>query len=252
MAQTWCDDYNGDGAYELFTYMANPDAVQDEYYNYEDTIGAYYYAGADGVECLFGDVYNEPYDVALCQFDKQALLLTSINGGSSSSYSYAWLVDRDGTLKSFSFQDRTLKYMGGNEFTSFVDDYDACTDFTGHTWKAYYQYWDGEKFCEHGGIEISQNQLLKADGAKKYLDKITDVNGNVRKIFYRDNNIININYVVEDRNENMTLVLNDGIVKELTYEDSDGKKQPVGSYHGIYSGASDPEFATYPDEFPLK
>ncbi|MFT3952615.1 MAG: hypothetical protein QM689_11840 [Oscillospiraceae bacterium] len=244
--QVQCGDFNSDGAYELFVYMKNPDA--GEY----DAAGAYYFAGKGGVNCLIDALYNAPLDVTVCKLGAQQMLLMNVSQGGASSYAYAWLVKPDGGLKKFEFDDEFVYYAGGMEFTSSSTDYDALTDWTGHTWKAYYYYWDGAQFREYGGIEVTREQFLKAGGAAGYLEQIKKDGGTLGKIFYRANGIVNINYTVENRNENMTLVLADGVVSEKLAEVDEGLLKPIGSYQGIYVVAVHPEFATYPDEFPVK
>lgn len=133
--------------------------------------------------------------------------------------------------------------------------YDATEDGSGHTWKEYFLYWD-DGFKEYGAIYISEEDLLKCEGAKDILNQITSKGGIVTNIMYRKNGIININLkIVDDTyllNENATLRLNGNSVSLITVNDYGENTLQRSSYGGIYLTARYPDIASYPDSFPVK
>jgi hypothetical protein len=129
----------------------------------------------------------------------------------------------------------------------------------GHTWKEYYFYWDDQDkaFHEYGGLKISKTQLLACPGASAIMDDIESGGYTIGSIYFRANNIININYVTdgpvsdERDHKNATLVLENGAVKLKLFNywgeghtDLDNSDQ-----EGIYRAALIPDAATYPESF---
>ena len=113
---------------------------------------------------------------------------------------------------------------------------------SGHTWKDYWFYWDGESFREYGGVKITEKQLRNCEGAAAILDAIKAEGESINDIFYRGNGIININhsYTVEPGNVyyyHTTLQL----------EDAKAMKVETDETGGIYRAALIPDIATYSD-----
>ena len=111
----------------------------------------------------------------------------------------------------------------------------------GHTWKEYYFYWDesSESFKEYGGIKITETQLLKCGGAQSIIDEIKSSGNIIGDIFYRANNIINVNYSYDGNNLNAVLLLENGAVTQKYIQE------------GVYSAALIPDVAVYPKSFPV-
>ncbi len=59
----------------------------------------------------------------------------------------------------------------------------------------------------NGAIEITVDDLIQIDGADKIIAYINDYGASINEIYYRDNNIIQINYQTEDRETNATYIL---------------------------------------------
>ena len=78
-------------------------------------------------------------------------------------------------------------------------------------------------------------------GAIDIIDSVKSKGGRITDIFYRQNGIVNINYVDGDTNRNLTMKLNGNTVEH--FNDLDGE--------GIYKAALSPKIATYPDRFPF-
>ncbi len=160
-----------------------------------------------------------------------------------------------------------LSYIGNGQFTTIGEAFDLnFTDGigTGHTYKIYYLYWATGGLKEYGGLKITQQQLLKVQGAQAIIDVITKSGHTVDDIYYRANNIININYHSGDKQngnfDNVTLVYkNNTVTPELAYPGQNSSKTESFnennlngfSYGGIYKTALVPKIATYPDKFPV-
>lgn len=183
----------------------------------------------------------------------------SIPGGSSSE-SYAWYV-KDGKPVELPYTGMQLSYIGNGQFTTIGEAFDLnYTDGVGagHTYKLYYLYWASDGLKEYGGLKINQKQLLKMKGAQAIIDAITKSGHTVDEIYYRANNIININYHFGDKQngsfDNVTLIYrNNTVTPQLVgAEESSSKTERLTesnlsdySYGGIYQKAFFPDIATY-------
>jgi hypothetical protein len=186
--------------------------------------------------------------------------------GGSSSVSYAWYV-KDGKPIELPYTGMNLLYVGNGEFTTIGESFDLIfTDGigAGHTYKRYYLYWSTEGLKEYGGLKIAKQQLLKVKGAKAIIDTIIKSGHTVDEIYYRANNIININYYSGYKQngnfDNVTLLYkNNTIIPQTAYIDSNSSKTESFnernlndfSYGGIYRSAFFPKIATYPDKFSI-
>lgn len=183
--------------------------------------------------------------------------------GGSSSMSYAWYV-KDGNPVELPYTGMRLSYIGNGQFTTTGESFDL--NFTdgigaGHTYKPYYLYWATDGLKEYGGLKITQQQLLKVEGAQAVIDRITQSGHTIDEIYYRANNIININYHSGDKQngnfDNVTLVYKNNTI--LAYADPnssktesfDEKNLSNFSYGGIYQAAFFTKIATYPDKLPV-
>lgn len=124
-------------------------------------------------------------------------------------------------------------------------------EWTGHTYKPYYYYWNGENFREYGAIEIDKNDLLTIEGTSELLEYISELNGTINEIYYRANNVIQINYQIEEHDNNYKqTVTNYGYIsfryigKKITLEDCNIDA-------GNYAKALNPSIAEYPEEFKI-
>ena len=186
--------------------------------------------------------------------------------GGSSSVSYAWYV-KTGKPVELPYTGMNLSYLGNGQFTTIGDTFDM--NFTdgvgaGHTYKVYYLYWAGDGLKEYGGLKITQQQLLKVKGAQAVINTLTQSGHTIDGIYYRANNLININYHSgTEQNaiyDNVTLIYKDNTATpELAYAGTKGSNmenfnaKDLGdfSYGGSYQAALFPEIATYPAEFPV-
>lgn len=139
--------------------------------------------------------------------------------------------------------------------------YDAAKDegigaLLGHTYKKYYFYWNEQEACfqEYGGVKITEEQLLKCEGASEIIDEIKEQGNQIDDIFYRGNQIIHINYSYEYSGDitykNATLQLEENAVSLIMMGEYEGSLLDSSNQDGIYSAAMIPEIAVFPDELP--
>lgn len=143
----------------------------------------------------------------------------------------------------------TIEKVSENYWTFTVEQsaYDGSADGSGHTWKPYYFYWDGE-FHEYGGKILTVEEFCTYGGAEEILNEITSAGNTCTEILYRGNGLIHINFhSPEGFNENATLKLESGNVQLLSaYSDNPSENLLSSSYGGIYMAAMIPEIAVYP------
>lgn len=227
-------------------------------------------SGAQKLGRVSGSMDNEPYyaPVIWTVGNTKIFKGEEVPGGSS-TISHAWYV-KDGKPVKLSNTGMDLSYLGSGQFTTEGEAFDKLTsngsEAGGHTYKLYYLYWANDGLKEYGGLKITKQQLLKMKGAQAILNAITESGHTVDDIYYRADNIININYHSGDRqecnNDNVTLVYkNNAVTPKLARYTDQGSSKTESlnkdnlsdfSYGGIYKAAFFPEIATYPDKFPMK
>lgn len=95
------------------------------------------------------------------------------------------------------------------DFTITVGSYDitydpSLNDYVGHSWKPYYFYYDGNRFHEYGGKEMTENELKSHEGGEKILGDIKAAGMTVDSIYYHANDIITVNYSSGDKAAGLT------------------------------------------------
>lgn len=229
--------------------------------------GDVYYITDSGAEKLKSGIHfpedNKPEEPFIWSVGNVKLFKCESNGGGSGSLSYAWYI-KDGKGIELSNVGERLNYNGNGQFTTIGADFDSgITEGmkSGHTYKKYYLYWANDRFKEYGGMKITRQQLLKVKGAQEIFDVITKSGNTVDDIYYRANNIININLHSGDNNncdfDNVTLEFKNNTVTPL-WINKDAKAETLSennlhkfSYGGIYKPSLYPQIATYPDSFPI-
>lgn len=218
----------------------------------------------DNITFSADNQYQRPF---LLSIDQTEIFKCEDAPGGSSSISYAWYV-KHGKPILLSYTGMNLFYIGKGQFTTMGEGFDLnFTDGlgTGHTYKHYYLYWANDRMKEYGGLQITKQQLFKIKGAQGIVDTIVKSGHTVDEIYYRANNIININYHSGDKQngdfDNVTILLkNNTAIPQLAYASpSSSKTKPLTgsnlsdfSYGGIYKAAFFPQIAIYPDKFPGK
>jgi hypothetical protein len=232
-----------------------------------DDGGNVWYVTASGAQKLQSDIYisdNDPSAAsALWTVDGTVIFKCEDIPGGSSTRSYAWYV-KDGVPMKLPFVGMGLTYIGKGQFTTIGDTFDSVlTDGmkAGHTYKIYYLYWTENGLKEYGGLGITQEQLLGAKGSREILQAITKSDHTIDSIYYRANNIININYHTgNNRNgyfDNVTLSYHNYAVTPILANPDCPKAESFNekdlrdfSYGGIYRAALYSDIAAYPEKFP--
>lgn len=241
-------DFDGDGTEEAF-YLGG--GYYDNYLYAGQTIYTQlWYADATGATRLETANSENFSDIRVYDVGDRSILCVEDNFATTSE-THVWMV-RDGQPERVHFsngqQPGSIRQEDGLDFRFTFDAYDAIGDGSGHTWKTYYMYWNGDGFTEYGGMRISEEQLRAVEGASPWLDAVLAAGGELGEIYYRENGIVNVNYTLPDgrENKNLTLRITDGVARldywqEETLEDSD--------QGGVYL-ASVLDDASFPSSFP--
>jgi len=248
-------DYDNDGNCEMFALVGQhvESLVSDDSDNLCGTLWFIDQNGVIEIDPEEKDFWSNPhvYNMSGCCF--LVLEKAYVTG----SESYIWGV-KDGRP----FQPNLIGYGNGisvNEYNeievihstydAFLSKFEDGTSIeTGHTWKKYYFYYDGKDFKEYGGILITYEDLLRVNGIDTILDTIEEDGYSIDSIYYRSNNMVNINvsYSTEDsvKYDNVTVRISGTTPKivpgnfDETYEE------------GYYLRAYSPLLVTYPEKFP--
>lgn len=132
------------------------------------------------------------------------------------------------------------------------DDWKVLPDdevWTLHTYNQYYYFWNGENFREYGAIEITKDELMEIDGTDKVIDYINGLGATINEIFFRANNIIQINYQKEEREVNATSTYYYNIM--FRYEGETVRLEDCELGEGNVFKALNPSLAVYPDKFDI-
>ena len=227
--RTYLADYDGDGKKEAFIVTKKDNAEQ-----------TLWFSGEKQVKKLAISSFILKRGKACKVSEKQKLFVIEGWNGGSSSWSYCISVS-GGKCQPVKSSGEGLTHLSGKDFMVFPSAFDACkmgSMKTGHTWKAYYIRWDGKKFVNYTGTEISAKSLEKYGGAENYLVQIKKAGYKTGKIFSRKNGIININLYKKDKYsvsyENVTLEKK-GQNVDLVVHTKNGKDiVEKSSYGGIY------------------
>jgi len=257
------DDFDGNGTKEAFAYVA----------------GELWFVDADGAQQLEEGVGSFGGDIKTVTFSgHKFLVVTAVRAGFwhpigfvdilgvKDGKPHAYIVSEEGGW--FEQVDDTrmtiwCETWDGISFTN-IDGEDGIPHLPSGTIKPYWFYWDGTRFREYGGVEISESQLRKCEGAAKILDDIKAQGYTIDDIYYRGNDMININYhskhagipneaPSQKNNYYTTLELNRNTGKVKLVGDIATPEEYVIIYRepedkgaGIYRKALIPSIAVYP------
>ncbi|MDR2686777.1 MAG: hypothetical protein LBB75_03425, partial [Oscillospiraceae bacterium] len=177
-------DYDGDGAFEAFAFVGEEQKPEED----EGYRGEIWFVNCDGAQQLEASphgVYWGLIDTYSFGGRKFAVATTFAQTGGLVTI---WGVYAgEPRHESISNIGGGLKQIDDKNFTLWHSTYDFdVTDgvTTGHTWKDYWFFWDGEAFREYGGIKITEEQLRKCGGATEVLDAIIATGETIGDIFY--------------------------------------------------------------------
>lgn len=242
IVQFICLDYDQDERFEGFGIIGTRDDQDKDTYH-----GSIWFVSEEMTEQIREDSTYSYLD-KISVGGNYLLLVEKRSGSENRSLIYGvknGQVYEDPTSGDFT----SFMQLPDQSFTAIHDTYDASTDGTGHTWKPYWFYWE-DGFHEYGGIEITSDQLKKAEGFSKVLDQIASEKGQIVNILYRDNQIITINYLTPWTRDGKDDYINQMFIN-LQYKDGSVIMMKAEDSRGQYQSALYPELAVYPKEFPL-
>lgn len=249
-------DYDGNGSCEMFALVGK--VKTDSIYIEEDFYGKIWYINQDGareVESTDIEYSMSPYIFTVG--GNEFIAFERVYA--TSDQTYIW-----GVLDGKPFQPNISGKINGlinvNEYDELEvthSTYDGCYDKstgvkTGHSWKKYYLYFNGRTFKEYGGIDITIDDLSRIPKGKQIIKEVHKHLYEINSIFYRSNEVININISKEDDYNNEMIEY-----KNITLRYIDKKWKIISPDFfemdhgdGYYLKALIPSFATYPDKFP--
>ena len=233
------DDFDGNSMMEMFAVIIDENSEDHEY-------GTFWYISSDKVVELIDEEIVDPYLYSI-KLNKKVFLAvtTSLGNTVGSQFLYLWTVS-NGIPQEYSLSpagQKKVLYLNTNKYNELEIHVDYYDEF--HEYVTYYLYYNGEDFHEYGGIQITLEDLCKVPGIDDVSDQITSmINDGVTilDIFYRENGIIDINYVKDNMFYDYLRirVLEDG---KIEYPDH-------GDDRGYISSAYYDRIATYPESFP--
>ena len=254
------DDYDGNGSSEGFIYVG---AGPDEDFGWCD--GTVYFVTGEKCEKVYegtlaeldGNVFKviDAVDRKFLLFDEAYV---------TALVTYVYYVDgekleesnisRFGDINSDTdLQNIRMTFSTYDGFCNYTKGDESSAEWTGHTWKPYYFYYDKEKkdFMEYGASEITREELQSIVG----FDLAAEIEAEgyqVDNILKRGNGIVNVNYSKEEKMENGTI---DVTYKNATFDENEGIFVDVwdsgtntwqdSDFGGIYMNALNPEMAVY-------
>ncbi len=249
------NDFDSDGICEMF-------AIVGEETDSDIIRGEIWFANQQGAYSIEESKYYWKYpDVYL--FDDNIFIAFN-EYYSTGTITYLWGV-QNGKPFQPSLTEKAHGLTISNEYKEVVvtgEAYDAMKEifdnwevlprdeqWTGHTWNKYYYYWNGESFREYGAIEITVDELLQIDGTNELVEYIENFDATINEIYYRSNNIFQINYQKEERGANATTTHYNNITFRYTGESVILDECEFGE--GIILRALNTSLAVYPEDFNI-
>ncbi len=253
------DDFNEDGKYEGVVYVgAGPD---DEFGWCE---GAVYYVSGEKCKKIYDGTLTMTNGNVFRVVDAGSRKFIIFNEAYvTAEVSYVYYIDESGLKESnisrfgdinsaTDLQNIQMSFSTYDGFCTYTEGEEDSSEWTGHTWKPYYFYYDSDKkdFMEYGGKEITAKELEKIVGFDLALE-IEKEGYQVDNILYRKNGIVNVNYSKEEELAGTI----DVTYKNVTYDentgtfidawDTGGDTWQDSDFGGIYMNALNPEMAEY-------
>ena len=185
----------------------------------------------------------------ICKINsKQKLFVIEGSAGGSGSWSYCYYV-KNGKACQVKRAGEGLSHISGRDFviypSAFDSNFDSNGNWTGHTWKAYYVYWNGTGFKQYAGKAITEKKVRSYKNGEKYLNQIKKTGYKIGQIYYRKNGIININVYKKNKKwgdtdyNNVTLrVKGNKVALKFAYSKGKNIIEKSG-YGGIYKSTCD-------------
>ncbi len=150
------------------------------------------------------------------------------------------------------YNEVVLTHSSYDAVKRIYDDWKVLPDdehWEGHTYNQYYYYWNGDNFREYGAIEITVDELLQIEGTKELIDYISDLEATINQIYYRENNVFQINYQKEVREGDSTATYYNFIM--FRYEEKQVRLEDCIMGEGNILKALNSSLAVYPKRFNI-
>ena len=248
------NDFDSDGICEMFAIVG--DEIDDDIIS-----GEIWFANQQGAYKIekSKDYWKNP-NVYLFDDD---MFIAFNEYYTTGTITYLWGVQNDKPFQpSLTEKANGFTINNYNEVVVSDDTYDAVKTiydnwkvlpddevWTGHTWNKYYYYWNGNSFREYGAIEITVDDLLQIEGSDELIEYINGSGSTINEIYYRANNVFQINYQKEEREKNATITYYSNIMFRYT-----GKRVTLEECEfegGIILRALNTSLAVYPDDFDI-
>ena len=181
------NDYDGNGEYEAFIIAESAgDAAKRDLYFINSSLQISRLAS--GLE----------EDVTFSMISFSDATVFSVN--EPTTYTTQQTLYRvSGSSASAIFTGYDITLLGGNDFTSVDDTYDAVKKNSSgsrfaHSNKVYYFYYNNGKISQYSAKKIKQSRFLKYKNSKKYLKKYKKLYGSVSSIYLRSNGVVHVNF----------------------------------------------------------
>lgn len=256
ISETLCDDFDGNGTLEMFAFVkaatnSFPDAVTGEFWFVSPTTETRLTSRNDYEQRYHSE--TEPGTVLnSISFGTYKFVFFSKYATTGGLITMYGVEGEDPEMTDLSDEGVSIHALDDKNLTLTESSYGASIDGSGHVWNDYYFYWDEteHRFKEYGGISITREELEAVPGADPILKKIDEAGGNINNIYYRGNDIININYTEGYNINNLTLKIENGRVNYVDlgkdWVETEFEKAQGG---GLYRAALIPEIAKYPVSF---
>lgn len=243
------NDFDSDGYYEMFAIVGNDNV---------DTIeGEVWYVNVEGLLKIEESKFYHKNPISYLFSNNIFVILEE--DYATGFLTYIWGVkDGEPFQQSLTGKVNGIEINDYNEIVVTNSTYDFSKEIyengesidLGHTWNQYFYFWNGENFREYGAIEIEIGELLKIEGSNELLNYIKDLGATINEIFYRENNIIQINYQEEKHEDNCTIITYYYIM--FRYEGRKIKLDDCFIREGNVLKALNTSLAVYPLEFSME
>lgn len=206
------DDYDGDGAYEAFAFVA--DGKETASRVFEGYMGALVFVTEESMEEVKRETRGQ-YVSGYYRFeDIKVISLTDLDAFTSST-SYLWTV-RDGSPRPMNLSGLGMGFhmdeMGNvcllrsayDGSVSYMEMGDGRSEpfVSGHSYKPYYFFYENGDFTEYGAIQVTVDEFLACQGAKEVLGEAETDGFQVDGILFRGNGLIHLNLRRDHEDEN--------------------------------------------------
>lgn len=165
-------DYDGDGKKEIFAITGESEQNPDTIY-----FSSIKWAGKLNKELGYAYIESGKH---ICKISGKAkLFVMEFGAGGSGSHSVCYYVKNGKPYQTANKFLEGLMQLKGKDFAIHPSAFDGNKDdngiYTGHTWKRYWIKWNGKKFVEYKGKNISQKTLEKYKNGTQILKKNKEI-----------------------------------------------------------------------------